>query len=94
MADQELVEHLKRGHWVWNPMRSVSTIRPDLSYADLKGANLSRYNLSDANLYSAKLDDANLRGANLSIAEPSNPKLNLANLNEVDEIVTWAAPPT
>jgi uncharacterized protein YjbI with pentapeptide repeats len=102
MADQELVEHLKRGHWVWNPMRSVSTIRPDLSYADLKGANLSRYNLSDANLYSAKLDDANLRGANLSganlsdanlrgadlsIAEPSNPKLNLANLNEVDEIV-------
>jgi hypothetical protein len=92
VADEEQVEMLKKSVTEWNTWRSSeSTIRPDLSGADLGGANLRDANLRgvflcDANLSGAflcgaDLRDANLRSANLWRADLSRADLTDANLS-------------
>jgi len=53
----------------------------NLSYADLRSADLSSANLSSADLRSADLSSANLRSANLSYANLSSANLRSANLS-------------
>ena len=76
-------EHLKRlliGVKNWNDWRKANPdIIPDISEANLRGANLRGANLSYANLSGANLSGANLRGANLSGAD-----LRYANLSATD----------
>ncbi|MHB8205442.1 MAG: pentapeptide repeat-containing protein, partial [Desulfomonilaceae bacterium] len=52
----------------------------DLSFADLKGADLSLLNLSGAKLNSADLSDANLSGAKLDRAHLTVAVLDRTNL--------------
>ena len=52
----------------------------DLSYANLRDANLSRADLHDADLSYANLSDANLSGANLSRADLSRTDMDFASL--------------
>ncbi|MHC5934528.1 pentapeptide repeat-containing protein [Nostoc sp.] len=52
----------------------------DLSYTDIRGANLNRANLEQTNLYQANLAGANLREANLAGAILSAANLEGANL--------------
>jgi len=75
MADEELVEFLKRSVSAWNEWRKEvihggdpRRRRPDLSGANLSGASLAGANLSDANLHGANLRGADLAGADLSRA--------------------------
>jgi uncharacterized protein YjbI with pentapeptide repeats len=100
MANDEHVAILRKGVDAWNEWREKNPdIRPDLSGADLGGANLSKANLyganlSDANLRGADLHeagllrailmDANLSEANLSGAELIDANLNRANLSHAD----------
>jgi uncharacterized protein YjbI with pentapeptide repeats len=71
MADKEHVKRLRQGIEEWNAWRQDKpTIRPILSRADLRGADLSdayliRAILSGANLSRADLNGAYLEGANL-----------------------------
>jgi len=75
---------------LWNRWRKENLdIRPELSEADLSGANLSRANLSEANLYRANLSEANLwrailAGAYLSEADLMGACLSEANLWRAD----------
>jgi hypothetical protein len=70
MADEEHVKRLKQGVEKWNAWRQDNlTIRPNLSGADLR----------DANLGSAVLEGADLSGADLSVAN-----LALADLTNAD----------
>jgi len=76
-------------HKLWVQTCGEQGERADLSYADLRGANLRGANLSDANLRGANLrganlSDANLRGANLSYADLSDANLSDANLSGAD----------
>lgn len=100
MADQQHLAILQQGIDAWNKWRQEhSEIRPDLSKANLKEAdleginfaeaNLARINLSYANLAGAILIEANLARANLREAYLNSAfleKANLkgANLNEAD----------
>ncbi|HBB5570575.1 TPA: pentapeptide repeat-containing protein [Listeria monocytogenes] len=56
----------------------------DLRRADLNGANLRGANLSYADLNGADLRGANLRGANLSYADLNGADLRGANLNWIN----------
>ena len=56
MANPEHVEILKRGVEVWNKWREENPdVKPDLSYADLRGANLDNADLSGVSLSEAKV---------------------------------------
>lgn len=62
MANEKHLTLLRQGVETWNKWRETNReIKPDLSKADLYGANLSR-----AYLYEANLSGANLYGADLS----------------------------
>src|SRR4051812_8451895 len=62
MANTEHVERLKQGSTAWNAWRKENvSIVPDLSDADLPGADLR-----DSDLHGADLSDADLTGANLT----------------------------
>lgn len=85
---------------LWNKMRAQNPdVDPDLSNADLFGAdlrganlsnvdlsraNLSKADLSRANLLGANMTEANLAGANLSEADPCYSCLLEANLSKAD----------
>ena len=70
MANDEHVALLKQGVAAWNAWRHENRdIRPDLSNADLTGANLSKADLRKANLSRAKLRKVDLIGAKLSGAD-------------------------
>jgi hypothetical protein len=90
VADQKQVKILKKGVAKWNAWRSsVSTIRPDLSGADLRDAQLSGVAVSGADLSGANLTDAylykaDLRGTNLRRAELSGVELSGADLSGAD----------
>ena len=90
VANPEHLELLRQGVEVWNAWRAEkSSIRPNLSGANLTkasldGANLSRANLREANLSEAILIAANLREANLSEAILIGATLFRANLREAD----------
>jgi hypothetical protein len=71
MANDEHVAMLKKGvdASAWNEWREANPdIRPDLSGADLRDANLSEAYLSLANLSGADLIEADLSGADLQAA--------------------------
>jgi TIR domain/Pentapeptide repeats (8 copies) len=90
MANEEHLKILKQDVQIWNDWRIENpTILPDLSQADLRGADLFRANLGGAVLIEAHLAEANLTGADLHgarliKANLSATKLLRANLNFVD----------
>jgi uncharacterized protein YjbI with pentapeptide repeats len=70
MAYPEQLEILKRSVEEWNQWRETHPdIRPGLSVANLRGADLIGANLSGANLSMADLRGADLIGANLRVAD-------------------------
>jgi uncharacterized protein YjbI with pentapeptide repeats len=72
MANPEHLDLLRQGVDVWNAWRSKEpSIRPDLTWAnlreaDLNGTDLNGAYLDGAHLSRAYLNDANLLAANLS----------------------------
>src|SRR6266480_4081164 len=90
MANQEHLEILKQGVFVWNKWRDVQkNIRPDLNEVDLsntnlRGAILIEADLSNANLKGADLSRTFLRGAFLRGADLSQVDLSRADLGETN----------
>ena len=95
MADPEHLEILRQGVEAWNKWRSEHwDVRPALSgatlrdanlfTADLRGADLTYANLSYANLNYANLSFAYLNHANLSVAYLSSADLSFADLTGAD----------
>ena len=73
MANQHHLDLLKQDKKAWNEWRRKHpSIQPNISGADLNGANLSQTNLSRADF----------NGANLSRAKLIAADLSRANLNE------------
>ena len=82
MANQEQFDILKQGVDVWNAWRKEHPeIRPDLSMAQLSGANLSRANLGGAGLAATNFTDADLTGADLSWTFSSRTNFSQAGLS-------------
>jgi hypothetical protein len=89
MANEEHLKILRQGVEVWNQWRMNNLeITPDLSFANLMEANLSRVDLSKANLQRTCLSGANLREANLILADFSGADLQEAVLTLADLIST------
>ena len=100
MANADHIALLKKGVTAWNAWRRENPdIQPDLSganlsganlngaflfTANLRGANLSEANLIRANLNGASLREANLRGAELHEANLRGANLQGANLSGAD----------
>jgi len=85
MANPEHLEILKQGVAQWNKWRGEHPdVTPDLSEADLIGADLREARLSRANLLGADLSKADLREANLSGADLSGAFMSGANLFRAD----------
>jgi uncharacterized protein YjbI with pentapeptide repeats len=85
MANAEHVALLKQGVAVWNAWRSEKPdIRPDLTSAALKEADLGRANLSETELSWAYLRRANLLGAKLRGAKLHRANLREAKLSRAD----------
>jgi hypothetical protein len=82
MANPKHLAMLKQDVESWNSWRVKHSDRPDLSNADLRGANLSRANLIGADLRGANLSRADLSGANLREA-------NLHGANLSGMIAAW-----
>ena len=86
MADQQLLDLLRRGISVWNSWREEHPAIPldlrgaHLYGAHLSGANLREADLSGAHLYGANLREADLRGANLRKADLKEAHLRGAHL--------------
>ena len=80
MANEEHLSILRQGVEAWNSWRGNDPeIWPDLSMADISGANLSRANLSRADL-----GGAHLSGADLSWADLGGAYLRGADLSRAD----------
>jgi uncharacterized protein YjbI with pentapeptide repeats len=90
MANDEHVAMLRKDVDAWNKWRLENPqVRVNLSFANLREANLRRANLTGANLREADLSGAilnvaNLREADLSGATLRGAILNVANLTEAD----------
>jgi uncharacterized protein YjbI with pentapeptide repeats len=85
MADKEHFELLMRDVDAWNNWRADNPkVKPDLSYAVMRGANLTMANLAGAHLCEADLVLANLRGADLRHADLRDANLVGARLMAVD----------
>lgn len=90
MADQELIELLKRDVDQWNAWReqhrerSVDLREADLSQVDLREANLSGVYLSRANLRKVNLSGAYLIGADLNGADLREANLSGVYLSGAD----------
>ena len=85
MADKEHFELLMRDVDAWNKWRADNPkVKPDLSYAVMRGADLTLANLAHAHLSEADLVLANLRGADLRHADLSGANLVGARLMGVD----------
>jgi uncharacterized protein YjbI with pentapeptide repeats len=85
MADKEQYELLTRDVPAWNQWREEhSDVKPDLSYAVMRGADLMLANLRGAILREADLVLANLRGADLRHADLRGANLVGARLMGVD----------
>src|SRR5689334_2596293 len=85
MADNEHFELLMRDVDAWNRWRADNPkVKPDLTYAVMRGANLALANLAGAQLREADLVLANLRGADLRHADLSGANLVGARLMGVD----------
>lgn len=99
MANQEHLDILKQGVKAWNEWRKqYREVKPDISKADLSGADLGkvdfRYaNLKEADLGAAHLNLANLYRANLCDANLQSATLVMANLNQAklrQTFLLWA----
>ena len=85
MANPEHLKILNQGVEQWNRwVDEHRDVRPDLSLANLGGANLGRANLYSAYLSGAHLSRANLGGAYLTGANLSGAYLTGANLSGAD----------
>jgi len=90
MANPEHLKILKQGVDRWNQwLKEYPKIKPDLTRADLSGANLNladltRADLSGANLGEAKLQGVNLFQANISRTDLSGVDFSLANFTRAD----------
>src|SRR5579871_6109939 len=85
MADKEHFELLMRDVDAWNTWRADNPkVKPDLSYAVMRGADLTLANLAHAHLHEADLVLANLRGADLRHADLRGANLVGARLMGVD----------
>ncbi len=85
MADREQFELLMRDVDAWNKWRAENPkVKPDLSYAVMRAANLTLANLAHAQLREADLVLANLRGADLRHADLDGANLVGARLTGVD----------
>lgn len=91
MSNQDQLELLLQGADVenrvdtWNQWRiNNKQIRPDLSEANLSGADLRYANLSETDLRGANLGGVNLSGANLMGANLSGVNLIQANLRRAN----------
>jgi hypothetical protein len=86
MANREHLAILKRGVDEWNRWRKTHPMeRPNLSEADLSGANLSRVDVSpSSNTISVDLSGANLARANLTRANLCGARLSAAYLDEAN----------
>ncbi|HAA7104179.1 TPA_asm: hypothetical protein GHE37_07095 [Listeria monocytogenes] len=71
----------ERANLSYADLRRADLSYANLSYADLRRADLRRADLSGANLRRADLSGANLRGANLSYANLSYADLRRADLS-------------
>src|SRR3954469_430378 len=86
MANEEHVALLKQGVDAWNAWRLENPkLIPDLSQANLNGADLRKMllpwtNLRKANLRDANLSQANLLGTNLHDADLRDADLGCAHL--------------
>jgi uncharacterized protein YjbI with pentapeptide repeats len=91
MANQQHLDKLREGVDAWNHWRQdYPHITPDLSGAELTGANLQRTNLTGANLRDASLLRADLREASFDGADLRGANLAEASLSDAsfDEAVT------
>ena len=89
MANQEHVTLVLQGSEAWRRWRKENVgVTPDLSEANLSGAELSLANLIKASLIGADLSEANLRGANLFQADLHEANLRGANLSEAKLLET------
>ena len=85
MADNQHFELLMSDVDAWNRWRADNPkVKPDLTYAVLRAANLPLANLAGAQLREADLVLANLRGADLRHADLSGANLVGARLIGVD----------
>jgi uncharacterized protein YjbI with pentapeptide repeats len=81
MANQEHLDILKQGVYVWNQWREENPkILPDLSNVDFTDANLIVANLQRTDLRDANLWRATLNFADFSYADLSGTQLNFAEL--------------
>lgn len=95
MADPEQLQRLRSGVTTWNTWRAAHPdVRPDLSEANLAGADLTGAKLGQGDLHGAILNgvtlraadlyEADLRGADLLGADLRGADLEQANLAGVD----------
>ncbi|MBV8906578.1 MAG: pentapeptide repeat-containing protein [Acidobacteriia bacterium] len=85
VADKEHFELLMGDVDAWNSWRADNPkVKPDLTYAVMRGANLALADLSWAQLREADLVLANLRGADLRHADLTGANLVGARLTGVD----------
>jgi uncharacterized protein YjbI with pentapeptide repeats len=99
VANQEHLDLLNQGIWIWNQWRTeYPDIQPDLREASLKGVNLSKANFQNVDFREADLPGSdcsycNLQGANLSFASMYGANfysadLSYANLQRSDLFMT------
>src|SRR3989442_1694450 len=85
MADQQQLDLLRQGVTDWHVWRTQHPdIQPNLSGAQLSGADLGKAHLSAANLSEANLTYTNLSSADLSEANLRYANLSGANLTYAD----------
>jgi uncharacterized protein YjbI with pentapeptide repeats len=84
MANDEHVSVLGLGATAWNEWRATHDEMPDLSWAGLRGLDLSGFDLSRADLRGADLRGTNLSGANLSVAHLDGANFFKAVLDDAD----------
>lgn len=85
MGNPEHLAILQQGTKAWNSWRKEhDDIVPDLGWADLRGADLSRINLAKAHLRAAKLQKTILNNAILWKADLAEAQLHHAKLREAN----------
>ena len=85
MANPEYLALLKRGVKEWTAWRKEHRdVRPNLSGADLRGAELNGADLSGASLIFVHLSEAQLRTADLRRADLSRADLRGADLSRAN----------
>ena len=91
MTSEEQLSLIKQGAEKWNQWREQNTgIKPDLSGADLREAQLQKIDLSNANMEKTKLQFSNLTGANLQNANLKKAKLVICDSNQTTYLISFA----